>query len=255
MNDHELDKLFKEQLEHHAVPPRNDIWHRIEDQLDQEKTVPVRRFSWIHYAAIAVGCLGLIALLYNTMQSTPAEYIPTIAQNETPTVPANTVQESSGSDQPVIPVIKGHSAQSKQQEVAKTEAFVQKASTPEQKNPVNEEDLPQTEERRLELVELKPAGVSLPFATGLDVDDKAQQEYAITVPPVAPLIDSPETEESMLASTRKPAEGIVPGILNKISDALNPTDNATIQFSKDEEGFLRLDIVNSLVKNRNKKRR
>jgi hypothetical protein len=254
MNDKELDKLFKEQLEHHPVPPKKDIWQQIESQLDQKKVVPLRKLSWVSYAAMTVGCLGLIALLYNIMimQSTPTGDIPTIAQKEVSTRPTNTAQEPSRPAQPVIPVVKGHSGPSKQQEVAKTEAFVQKVSMREHRNT---ERLSRTEERRLELVELKPAGILHALTADLHIDDDTQQEYVISVPPVAPLIDSPETEESMLASTRKPAEGIVPGILNKISDALNPTDNATIQFSNDEEGFLRLDIVNSLVKNRNKKRR
>lgn len=253
MNDKELDKLFKEQLEHYTVPPKKEIWHQIESQLDQEKVVPVRKFGWISYAAMAVGCLGLIALLYNMMQPKPTGDIPTNAQKEVSTTPTNTVQEFSRPAQPVNPVVKRHSRQS-EQEGTKTQVAVQKASTPEKKDPINER-LSRTEERRLQLVELKPAGLSAPLTADLDVDDKAPHEHAISVPPVAPLIDSPETEESMLASSRKPVEGIVPGILNKISDVLNPTDNATIQFSKDEEGFLRLDIVNSLVKNRNKKRR
>lgn len=249
MNDKELDELFKEQLSNHTARPREDIWHQIEGQLEQEKVIPVKKVSWVGYAAMAIGCLGLIALLYIIMQSTPAGDIPTIAQNEVSTTPTNTAQESSIPVQPVDPVIKGHTEQS-EQEVTKIQASVQSASRLKQKNPVSK-----PEERHLELVELKPAGVSPSLTAGLNIDDKAPQEYAVSVPPIAPLIDSPETEESMLASNRKPAEGIVPGILNKISDALNPTDNTTIQFSKDEEGFLRLDIVNSLVKNRSKKRR
>lgn len=254
MNDEELDKLFKEQLEHHPVPPRKDNWHQIESQLDQEKAVPVRRLGWVSYAAIAIGCLSLVALLYKIItQPTPALDVPIIAHKEISSPPTSTVQESSKSIQTEIPVAK-HAEQLKEQEVAKTETFALEVSAPEQKNDVNEL-LPRVEENRLELVELKPADLSLPLTAGLHIDYKAPQEYTISIPPIAPLIDSPETEESMLASTRKPAEGIVPGILNRISDALNPTDNATFQFSKDEEGFLRLDIVNSLVKNRNKKRR
>ncbi|PRD51385.1 hypothetical protein [Sphingobacterium gobiense] len=254
MNDKDLDKLFQEHLEHHTAPPRNDIWHQIENRLDQQKVVPVRRLNWVSYAAIAVGCLGLIALLYNIMPFTTTEDISIITQKEVPMAAKNTKRESSNSVQSVIPVKKGHAKRS-EQEVAKKDEFVQKASISEKKKPANER-LPLTEEPRVELVGLEPAGVSLPLTADLDIDDKVPQKYAISVPPVAPLIDSPETEESMLASTRKkPTEGIVPGILNKISDALNPTDNTSVQFSKDDEGFLRLDIVNSLVKNRNKKRR
>ncbi|MBD1427553.1 hypothetical protein [Sphingobacterium arenae] len=253
MKDKELDKLFKGQLEQHSVSPKKDIWHKIESQLDQPRVASAGRFSWIHYAAIAIGCLGLIALVYNMMQPTPVRDIPTIAQKGVPTAPANTWQDSATSVRQIPAVADGYLEPS-EQEVTKTQASTQHASRPKQRRPIKAH-LPQPEEPRLELVELKPAGVSLPLARGVDMDDKAQQEYVITVPPVAPLIDSPETEESMLASTRKPAGGIVPGILNKISDALNPSDHTTIQFSKDEEGFLRLDIVNSLVKNRNKKRR
>ncbi|PRD46411.1 hypothetical protein [Sphingobacterium haloxyli] len=254
MNDKDLDKLFQEHLERHSVRPRNNIWHQIENRLDQKKVVPVRRLSWISYAAMAVGCLGLITLLYNTM--TLKEDASITAQTEIPTTAVtNTGRESSNLARTVIPVIKEQVERS-EQEVTKKEEFMQMASISEKKDPVNEH-LSLTEEPRVELVGLEPAGVSVGLTAGLDmdVDDKAPQKYAISVPPVAPLIDSPETEESMLASTRKPTEGIVPTILNKISDALNPTDNTTVQFSKDEEGFLRLDVVNSFVKNRNKKRR
>ncbi|MBD1434626.1 hypothetical protein H8B06_17510 [Sphingobacterium sp. DN00404] len=241
MNNKELDKLFKEQLEQHTVPPRNDIWHQIENQLDREKIVPVRRLDWVKYAAIVVGCLGLIALLYRTMQPTPALHIPIATQ------------ESSKSSPPAIPMEPTHTNEPKQQVLAKPETLAHRISTPKQKKSISEDSSRQ--ERHLKLVKLKPVDVSLALTDGFQVEGKIQQQYVINVPPIAPLIDDPETEESMLASTQKPVEGIVPSILNKISDALNPTDHTTVQFSKDEEGFIRLDIVNSLVKNRHKKRR
>ncbi|RZF58405.1 hypothetical protein [Sphingobacterium corticibacterium] len=246
MNNKELDKLFKEQLEQHTIPPRNDIWHQIENQLDREKVVPVRRLDWVKYAAIVVGCLGLIALLYRIMQPTPTLDIPIATQ------------ETSKSSPPAIPMETTHTNEPKQkkpkqQVLAKPETLAHRISTPKQKKPISEDSSRQ--ERHLKLVKLKPVGVSLALTDGLQVAGTIPQQYVINVPPIAPLIDDPETEESMLASTQKPVEGIVPGILNKISDALNPTDHTTVQFSKDEEGFLRLDIVNSLVKNRHKKRR
>src|SRR5690606_401461 len=253
MKDKELDKLFKGQLEQHSIFPKKDIWHKIESQLDQPRVTPAKRFSWIRYAAIAIGYLGLIVLAYNMMQSTSVREIPTIAQKRAPEAPTNTSQDPSKSAQQMPLVAHGY-LEPPEQEVTKIQISKQHVSRPKQRRPISKH-LPQPTEPRLELVELKPAGVSLPLASGVDIDDKAPKEYAITVPPVAPLIDSPETEESMLASARKPAGGIVPGILNKISDALNPSDHTTIQFSKDEEGFLRLDIVNGLVKNRHKKRR
>src|SRR5690606_41373132 len=127
--------------------------HKMESQLDQPMGDSAERVSWIHYAAIAIGCLGLIALVYNMMQPTPVRDIQTIAQKGVPTAPANTWQDSATSVRQIPAVADGYLEPS-EQEVTKTQASTQHASRPKQRRPIKAQ-LTQPEEPHLELVELK----------------------------------------------------------------------------------------------------
>jgi len=250
MNDKDLDKLFKEKLENISVSPRQDLWQKIEGQLDEKKTVRLGRFGWMRYAAVAVGSLGLAALLY------------TFFLNEDPAVEQKQLAYQGSTKTAVNPPLPEQPSAIEKSEV-NSAAASQKNSTVGLSNHtevavqiVKKHVEPQLnmEMSSNELITLEPAALSVYSTPELSVETTTPQ-YAIEIAPIQPLIDDPEIEETMLASAQSSGEGIVPNILNKISDALNPSDSKSIQFSKDEEGSLRLDIFNSLVKNRNKKRR
>lgn len=253
MNDKELDKLFREKLEHHAIPPKKNIWDQIQTELDAKKVMPIRKRNWISYAAIVIGCLGIAALLYNILQPTTTPNVRSAVQKEAQTVPTDAIEKLPESKRSEIPSKTEYTADP---QLATTKTDVKKRPIREQKESIQEgqEETPGTDERTLELVALKPAELS-PLYTDTLWHEETLKQHAVEAPPIAPLIDYPETEESMLASAQKTAKEFIPGILNKLSDVLKGGEDARIQISKDEEGFLRLDVVNSLVKNRNKKRR
>ena len=271
MNDKELDRLFRERLENFSVSPRNDMWRQIEKELDEKKTARIHRFRWVSYAALSIGCLGVAALLYLSSDQESANQQQRLAKLQKEETPTTVAKES----------IEGESvASSSRPETAKPALSPiinakKEISNPlvrhnrddrnllavvrDQPNVIVEHPMVSSKSSRNEvstqtLVRLQTANVSPAAADNFNTGKEVSQ-YAIEVPPIQPLIDDPEAEQTMLASANPNNEGWVPSILNKISEALNPSENTSVQFSKDEEGSLRLDIFNSLVKNRNKKRR
>ena len=74
---------------------------------------------------------------------------------------------------------------------------------------------------------------------------------SIDVAPLKPLIENPEEEETMLASTDK--QSVITKLLNTVSGAIAPEHSKNIHFSKDEEGTLKIDLNNSLVRTRKPK--
>ena len=252
MNDKDLDKLFKKQLEHHQVAPQKAVWQNIESHLDNQKTTPLRRINWMLYAATFIGCLGLLTLAYYMTQRTSEVGNPYLAHRDTVILKNHSVQKPYMAEGSVQPLSKENVNPRTEQTNKQLASSVKTIKPQKSYRKDRETDIQQKHE--LTLVPLELSRIQTLNTRLMDTADSLPIVYAISIPPIAPLIDNPEVEESMLASS-KTSEGLVPEILNKISDALVPTDKPSLQFSQDEEGFLRFDIVNSFVKNRNKKRR
>lgn len=249
MNDKELDRLFKDQLENLSVSPQEDLWQKIEQQLDERKVVRLHRLGWVKYAAVLVACLGVTAILYLLMplqedvrivSRTPLK----IEDKQAETVNSKRNERTAGTVAVEAQVDFPHA------EDKHALAFVQA----NQSRLTAKRQVAMSPERSTHLVKLDMAMVTLTKSDNIDAAILPRQRV-VEVDPIQPLVENPEEEETMLASSGNSDMGLIPNLLNRISDVLNPSENKTIQFNHDEEGSLHLDIVNSLVKNRNKKRR
>ncbi|TDS13915.1 hypothetical protein [Sphingobacterium paludis] len=256
MKDDQLDKLFRDRLNDLKVPPSEDIWARIDAELGTtHQALPFWKQSWLRYAAAAVLALSFAALFYNSSDNEIENTVATpIAEMQQP----NSVQ----------PIEKQTPKQPLTQQDDKL-AYMEKADTaPEtavKKKPsrLTEVALAKADESRESeklAVELPNVKVAMVEVAPIDSLKSAtlMSHKVVEIEPIQPLIDNPEEEESMFASapaTPVAQKGLVAGLLNKISEVVNPDDSKTIHFSNDEEGSLRVDIFNSLVKTRKKHRK
>jgi len=246
MNDKELDKLFKDQLENLSVSPQEDLWQKIEQQLDERKVVRLHRLGWVRNAAMLVACLGVTAVLYLLMPRQEDVRIVSRTPLKIEDKQAETVNLKRNERTAAIKT----QVDFPHAEDKRALALVQAT----QSRPTAKRQVAMSTERSAHLVKLDAAMVTLTKSDNIDAAILPTQRV-VEVDPIQPLIENPEEEETMLASSGNSDMGLIPNLLNRISDVLNPSENKTIQFNHDEEGSLQLDIVNSLVKNRNKKRR
>ena len=122
---------------------------------------------------------------------------------------------------------------------------LQYATTDKIQNPNNEETIEEKvvveqANRHIALIENE-----LPIVQVTEIED------------IQPLIPVEEETETMYASAESVKKGnnTVTNILNKIAENIEIHDSKNLRFSADEEGSIRVDLINSLVKNRFKKRK
>ncbi len=252
MNDEQLDKLFKKEMTDFEVDPGAEMWATIEAELPAErKTVPLWKKSGLRYAAACMLIGGLVAIIFLQRSEAPQE----LQQMTKVTVRADQAEkkekqlqvaeephESPLHQQAVVTKETQSTPQERQATVATAHVIEPKESTPKLDLKIPD----------LQIATIEPSHTDT-------FPQMLARTQVVEVDPIRPLIENPEEEESMLASapkaTAKVQQGIVTGILNRISDVVNPDDSKTIHFSNDEEGSLRIDIFNSLVKNRKKNKR
>jgi len=253
MNDEQLDKLFKKGLTDFEVDPGAEMWAKIEAELPAEpKIIPLWKRQGLRYVAALIILGGFAAIIFLQRSEEAPQKLQQIAQTgaqqgriettEKQQQVAEAPNESPLAQQAEATKVDKRPKQVSQPTVAVAQVIEAKGSTPKL-------DL-QIPELQVATIEAGRTDTFPPTLVSTQV---------VEVDPIRPLIENPEEEESMLANAPKaPAkvqQGIVTGILNRISDVVNPDDSKTIHFSNDEEGSLRIDIFNSLVKNRNKIRR
>ncbi|MNL41912.1 hypothetical protein D3C87_1643420 [compost metagenome] len=86
------------------------------------------------------------------------------------------------------------------------------------------------------------------------VDSQAQIAHAMEYIPIKPIIENPDEEESMMASTSESKQNVVTKVLNILSKTINQGNGSEVQSSNDDEGTLQIDLLNSLVKNKKRKK-
>lgn len=248
MKEKDIDRLFRDTFYEAEETPDKSIWQRIEKQLDEEKNVvhlPQRRQTWISYAAAAILILGA------TLAIIKLDYVP---ENR----PLAHVKPSPIFEQPT-----DHGT-SKVVQVNQTEHTSNKpeitVASHDQRQHIRKQD--HTDRVHVELLthdleEIKPI-LALPETPSLAITSDVPVYQVTEIEDIKPLIEPEEEMESMYAQTTPatPAgKNIVTSILNTISENIEVSNTKDIRFRADEEGSLRIDILNSLVKNRNKKRK
>lgn len=267
MNDKDLDKLFRERLTGVEPQPSPRIWENIEAELDagsgQSK---VRKLTWLKYAAAAIAVVGIGVTLYVQPVRTNNEIAKIEAQKESsdinmPTT-SHTTQQANFDDtneQQKVEILNRAPQPSSNQQTVERFAQVVRKKYKQQTLASGSESADQSSvhvDAKKEQVSLaKVALASLDIQPQTATSTQAYVTYqTVEVAPIRPLIDIVENEETMLASGKQKKEGLVSGLLNKISGALSSDEEGPIRFSNDEEGSFRLDINNGYAKNRLKRR-
>ncbi|MFD1769574.1 hypothetical protein [Sphingobacterium suaedae] len=242
MNDNQFDKLFRDRLANGEENPPLHVWKNIDTQLDRKRGVTLKTSYWTRYAAalaifVLAGILTYRALQLENKVSATHVTIPQEQRTDERPVSAPLKKERIAINEPPIP-----NAAIQRTASIKGARKIKTTST-RKSGDVDEPNLP----------EVSLASLSLRKNTD-SIPAKLPTRRVVEAAPIQPLIDNPEEEETMVAALPPSAGGLVPNLLNKISDVLNPDDNKTIHFSKDDEGSFRIDIYHSLVKNRRKKK-
>ncbi|MHC8947466.1 hypothetical protein [Sphingobacterium hungaricum] len=257
MKENEFDDFFKKSLENKEETPHSRVWDKIAAELDQQsKVVPFRKTSkkWYAYASIAALLMlfGVSVFLFrnqDTVESTDTQATvqPEIEQSITSEKPA-TLETPKESE--VLPEKKTMLAASQKID-SKKSSKVLKAN----------EELPRTEEFVENVVEEKENFIAVIPVKSPAIEkqtvpiEPAKVVVAVTeVEPIQPLIDLPEYEETMIATTKsKVKSNFVTQVLNAVSESIDISSSKDVLFSNDEEGTLKINIIDAFARNRKKK--
>ncbi|GHE37241.1 hypothetical protein [Sphingobacterium griseoflavum] len=252
MNNEQFDKLFKQEMTDFEVDPGADMWAKIEAELPAErKTVSIWKKSGLRYAAALLLLGGLAAMIFRQQIEAPPAREQLVKVREQPDQTEKTEQQVEVSEKGKENTLTQHARiiKANKSPHKEREAAIVKVPGLANKEAKSKLDLyiPDLHIAKIEAVQADTIPPALVNTQVVEID------------PIQPLVESPDEEESMLASgskgNAKTQQGLVTGILNRISDMVNPDQNKTIHFSNDEEGSLRIDILQSFVKNRKKNRR
>ncbi|WP_437920589.1 hypothetical protein [Sphingobacterium sp. LRF_L2] len=248
MNDKQIDKLFSDYLKDKEVSPDQDLWKKISDELDREKVIPLWRRRWISYAAACV-LIGTISWgtfhYFNTDFRT--DEMPRLAQQ--PKVLENAVKQPLS-----VPLTLAEETPKMPEETRESLPSSSSGESPALKNENSSPN--EIEKKKLMRLEIEVAQLQQPtYNRTADVPQHITYRV-VEIDPIQPLIENLEEEDTMLAVARPTQNnGLVSGLLNKISDVINPDETKTVHFSNDDEGSLRIDVYNTFVRNRTKKRK
>lgn len=269
MEEKDIDKLFRDAFEQAESNPPSDMWKRIEAELDKEDNIVIfckkNKFSFLKYVAAAVLLLSMgIAVYLNqgkenirlTDNSNPKQIekieiapIPETTENEKDT---KIVQTSTAEEQNIKPLKKVLAqATLNQKEVSAKQVSAQHTVTRKTQDDV--ENVYIAEETDEKSFQIATHDVEVP---NKDVSSQIPVRQVTEVEQLKPLIEPEEEIDNMYAS--QPAEKnntVVTNILNAISENIEISAKKDVRFRSDDEGSIRIDFINSLVKNRIKKRK
>lgn len=243
MKEQDIDRLFREAFHEAEEKPSQNVWQHIEKQLNEEQRImPLysKRKHWIAYAAAIIVFLG-IGLTFLKLNFTSQKNQGLQITKHTEPIPTETV-ETVKDQADIKPEI---IATTKAPQITK-----QNIKSPKENGRSNIE---------LNIIRIESSKPVLgPIDLSAKITPRSIPVYQVTeVEDIKPLIE-PEVEiESMYAQTATAASNhtLVTTILNGISEKIEISDSKDIRFRADEEGSISIDILNSLVKNRNKKRK
>lgn len=245
MKNEEIDKLFRDHLDKLDIQPGADIWKKIEMDLDEQQVVSIKKKKkWliplVSIAAVLI-CIGIFSLLVLEQSTSTIENTKIASRKKD-------IAVQKGQQEPVINLTEGKEEPNQ---------HAVKAVSDETRNIQNEYQITsihpkvsQTEEQ----VSLKKLTISEEQPMLVVVDSQAQIVHAMEYIPIKPIIENPEEEESMMATTSASKQNVVTKVLNILSKTINQGNGSEVQFSNDDEGTLQIDLLNSLVKNKKRKK-
>lgn len=255
MENKDIDKLFRDSFNNAEATPSPDLWQRIETQLNQEEKIvslPKRKFAWLPYASAAAILLiiGGALLFHKKEIATPDtlashEKSGTIVENNTTPTATGSIKEYK-QNEPVKTV--GHSTSNVQLAVTKRPKATKETTTLKRLESIKNIEIQEEEVSTPQLTEL---AVVKPVETGT--------YQVVEIEDLKPLIEPEEDQSSMLAAveteTNKGSNTIITSLLNAITNNIDTEKAKEIRFSADEEGSIRINLLNSFTRNRNKNRR
>ncbi|MFD2553901.1 hypothetical protein [Sphingobacterium tabacisoli] len=258
MKEEDIDKLFKNAFHEAEETPNKNVWQRIEKQLDEHNTtvhIIPRRYTWIKYAAAALILLGttLVLLKINYTTKLPS------ADKETNITAGSTTDNITIAE----PIERGAALVNEKeiQNYTKPKLSQQISATKQTQFVSNKSDR-STQQQRINielatnnLEETKPNSTNIKDIQQVNLADIPVRQVT-EMEAIKPLIDLDEDLEVMYAQAPHETanKSIVTTILNTISEKLEVSPTKDVRFRTDEEGSFRIDIINSLVRNRNKKK-
>ncbi|MBL1409684.1 hypothetical protein [Sphingobacterium faecale] len=256
MKEEEIDKLFRRAFHEAEETPTKNIWRQIEKQLDEKEQViriPSKRNTWFKYAAAAFLAFGTILTWLKLDNSnhllTTDKSVSIIPDKDESPLPSIIKQE-----QPATPKVISNEITEKEK-MSSTVILASKQVQSVVNNHL-EQKRKKIELSTNDLEEVKPMLTSLQSQQQRNAADLPIRQVT-EIEGIKPLISFDEETESMYAHTPHESsnQNIVTSILNTISDKLEISTTKDIRFRADEEGSFRVDIINSLVKNRKKIKR
>lgn len=257
MENKEIDKLFKEALEAAEATPNDKVWQGIEAALDQEKEniVPIarqRKLHWTYYAAAASVLLALGVVVWTIQYAENVHPKDTSLAQHVPTQPVQTPEDiAPGTSLSSATEIIGQPTPETVQEHTVSYTHAIEKPTPATSEPRV------TELPKLEMRGIQEAGSDrLQSLATLNATTELPTYRVTEIEEIKPLIEPEEEMESMYAASDPYNKStIVTSLLNSISENMESNSGREVRFRADEEGSIRIDFLNSLVKNRNKKKR
>lgn len=255
MNNEELDNLFKKELNQSQVSPPDALWDRIEQELNQAKPTPVKTLGWLKYAAVLAFFLSLAVAIYlyrGTIKPAEKE-ISAYHSQEQPSHPSPATEETNSTAQHQQVV----TSRTDQKQAYDRSALQKSESLPPSVSAVRtSRTTPEEEPRPTVHIDEILTETSLLQLTQNTKHDSIPTYRVVEIDPIAPLIEDPEQEDSMLAKSPINEDNALPAVIGKILEQVYPEDNKSpIRFSKDEEGSIQIDFKNFFAKNRAKKRK
>lgn len=261
MKDQELDKLFSDGLKDQEITPPASVWQGIENNLDAEKIVPLKKKNnlqvWFIAASVLLA-LGIGSKLFLFQEDEGVAQPTLIAEHKSaisPEGPKESQQEQASSEIIKEKVISEVSKTVEPlNQIASSKATIQiKTRTEGNIKAVEESKVPSMkDESTLVLAPMEEMKV-LSNIHLEEVEQEKQVEMAsVEVAPIQPLVNIIEQEELMYAETKKQTkkkQTILTNILNTLSENLNPSSKA-VKFNSDEEGTITVDLFNSIAKTR-----
>lgn len=242
MESKDIDKLFQDAFEHAEETPNERVWQGISQELsNDEKVVPFfkRHIKNLSVAAAILVILGIGFSYFNsqneiTPKNQPIAYSSLNENKEEKLVNEVTQNQDDEND---------HSENLVVQEAKISTVKFATINHKEKSEPIPAKSKENLKKLTID-TDIALANAELVTRQVTEVDD------------IKPLIQLDEELETMYASSNANSENstIVTKVLNKISENLEVSEFKDIRFRADEEGSLRIDIFNSLVKNRIKKR-
>lgn len=244
MKNQDIDKLFRDHFDNLDIQPGTDIWKKIELDLDEEKVISIKKkTNWLNplitTAAILI-CIGIFSLLLLRQSTSTTEKKITVALK----------MDKPAQDQQIDNNNKTEIIDSQIQIVA---TAINKAkrkksiNTPSLQVPAAVSSLEMHEAfNKVKMDHEQPIVVV--------VDAQAQLAHAMDYIPIKPLIENPDEEDSMMAAANDGSQTIVTKVLNILSKTINQGNIPEVQFSNDDEGSLQIDLFNSMVKNKKRKK-